>query len=430
MKIAIWHNLPSGGGKRALYDHVRGLIGRGHTIESWCPPTADQTYLPLGSLIREHIIPFERASKVSSNPISRLMVLYWMTAGKMKALEQHCILCAEAINQGGFDFLFANGTMDYAVAPIGRYATIPKVIYLQEPYRLLYEASPVLPWVAPVFPKGFWHSPKKLKNLLFDLLAVQWLRVQAREERLNAQSFDEILVNSYFSRESIFRAYGLDARVCYLGIDTLKFVDRHQPRENFIIGVGAIIPAKNIRFILEALAYVPPPRPILVWVGNAANPAYYEELQQFAQKTGIVIDLRVRVSDEELIDLLNRTTAMVYTPHLEPFGFAPLEANACGTPIISVAEGGMRETIMDGFNGFLVENDVEKFGAAIEKLSRDPKLARHLGENGAKWVLEKWSMESAIDRLEYNIERVVNSPLHRPRHDGFDKNDYWKAWFD
>jgi len=35
MKIAVWHNLPSGGGKRALYHHVRGLVERGHRVESW-----------------------------------------------------------------------------------------------------------------------------------------------------------------------------------------------------------------------------------------------------------------------------------------------------------------------------------------------------------------------------------------------------------
>jgi hypothetical protein len=59
MRIAIWHNLPSGGGKRALYYHVWGLVERGHSVEAWCPPSADQTYLPLGALIREHITPMD-----------------------------------------------------------------------------------------------------------------------------------------------------------------------------------------------------------------------------------------------------------------------------------------------------------------------------------------------------------------------------------
>jgi hypothetical protein len=59
VKIAVWHNLPSGGGKRALYDHVTGLLARGHTVESWCPPTADQDFLPLGTLVVEHVVPLD-----------------------------------------------------------------------------------------------------------------------------------------------------------------------------------------------------------------------------------------------------------------------------------------------------------------------------------------------------------------------------------
>ena len=56
MRIAVWHNLPSGGGKRALYDHVRGLVTRGHTVEAWCPPSANCEFLSLSSLIREHVV--------------------------------------------------------------------------------------------------------------------------------------------------------------------------------------------------------------------------------------------------------------------------------------------------------------------------------------------------------------------------------------
>ena len=57
MKIAVWHNLPSGGGKRALYYHVRGLVGRGHELACWSLDTADQSYLPLSEFAPERIVP-------------------------------------------------------------------------------------------------------------------------------------------------------------------------------------------------------------------------------------------------------------------------------------------------------------------------------------------------------------------------------------
>jgi len=67
LRIAIWHNLPSGGGKRAMFDQVRGLTSRGHYVEAWCPPTANQTFLPLSTLIKEHIVPLETPAQSRQN---------------------------------------------------------------------------------------------------------------------------------------------------------------------------------------------------------------------------------------------------------------------------------------------------------------------------------------------------------------------------
>src|SRR5216683_3299275 len=76
VKIAVWHNLPSGGGKRALYYHVRGLVERGHTVESWCPPTADVSYLPLRELIPEHTKPFDWVPFGGRYALTRLLNQY------------------------------------------------------------------------------------------------------------------------------------------------------------------------------------------------------------------------------------------------------------------------------------------------------------------------------------------------------------------
>ncbi len=98
------------------------------------------------------------------------------------------------------------------------------------------------------------------------------------------------------------------------------------------------------------------------------------------------------------MDILNRAM-MIYAPRLEPFGFAPLEANACGLPVIAVAEGGVRETIIDGLNGLLVENDGKELARAINSLTRNKDYAHKLGENGRKIITQKWSLDASIDRL-------------------------------
>jgi glycosyltransferase involved in cell wall biosynthesis len=411
MKIAIWHNLPSGGGKRALYHHVRGLVERGHKVESWCPPTADQTYLPLSEFVSEHIVPLDWQPIEAKTYLDKVKAEYFNIADKIKAMNQHCQQCAQEINAGDFDLLFANSCLMFRTTSIGKYVKIPKILYLQEPFRPLYEALPKPPWMALPPPKTSWRSLKYLQSFLLDLSKAQGRRVQVREEWLNAQAFDRILVNSLFSRESVLRAYGLNSKVCYLGIDTELFRPTGVERENFILGLGAIYLGKGIERAIYALGEISEnKRPELVWVGNFSSQSYQQEMEKLAASVGVKVTFKVRLSDEELVDLLNRAAALIYTPRLEPFGFAPLEANACGTPVVAIAEGGIRETVREGVNGLLVnDDDPVALGEAISKLIENKDLARQINEKARQYVLENWTWETALDRLEKHLFQLTSS---------------------
>lgn len=402
MKIAVWHNLPSGGGKRALYDHVVGLVARGHIVEAWCPPTADTSYLPLSAIIPEHVVDLTWPVRLTLGDISGITL---RAERKIAAMDAHCRACAEEINRRDFDILFANCCMFFRATSIGRFTNIPSVIYLGEPYRWLYEAMPRLCWLAPPRRKRPLLAPSSLKAAVEDFRSVRNWRFQAREEVDNAAAFRRILVNSYFSRESVLRAYGLDSDVCYLGINKDIFVDRCLERTNTVVGIGSFTREKNIRFCIEALALMPQPRPTLVWVGNMVVPEYLTKMQSLAGERMVEFEPKVRISDEELVNILNQALCMLYAPWLEPFGLAPLEANACGVPVIAVAEGGVRETIIDGVTGLLVENDPVSMTNAIQRLIDSPNLARELGSNGRDNVQKNWTMSAAIDRLEQRLIR-------------------------
>jgi glycosyltransferase involved in cell wall biosynthesis len=414
MKIAVWHNLPSGGGKRALYYHVRGLVEKGHHVEAWCPPTINQDYLPLTEFIQQHIVPMDirtnRTSKFIANSPMLRTELHYDALLIARAQKEHSHACAEEINRKGFDILFANSTWHQAVSPIGRYVKGPKVLYLQEPYRPLYEAREGgLPWVAmeSINRPMLWIRPRYMRRFLINLTGTQQQRLLAREEWLSARAFDRILVNSFFSRESLLRAYGIDPHVCYLGVDTQLFVDHQETREDFVVSLGAIELNKNVEFIIKAVAKIPPPRPRLLWIGNACNQYYYEQMCGLAEESGVCFEARTNINDTELVNVLNRAAVMAYAPHLEPFGFAPLEALACGLPVVAVAEGGVRETIVDGVNGLLVSSEPEAMAAGIERLLRDRKYAEQLGKNGSEIVAEKWSVDAAVARLEQELQAVI-----------------------
>ena len=286
MKIAVWHNLPSGGGKRALYYHVKGLLERGHEVEAWCPSTADTNYLPLDELIVEHRHPFDLRTPQLIGRLSPSLASHLTNSARLPAMDEHCKLCAQEINKSSADVLFANSSAFFGPTAIGRFVDLPSVLYLQEPYRWLYESLPDLPWRAlpPAKPK---YSIRNLARFLSDLLKVQRLRVQVREEYENARAFDRILVNSLFSRESLLRIYGLDSKVCYLGIDTELFKPTDVPKERLVVGVGTIYFAKRIDRTIRAIACIEKSRrPNLVWLGNGNVPQYQKQLKDLADEFG------------------------------------------------------------------------------------------------------------------------------------------------
>jgi glycosyltransferase involved in cell wall biosynthesis len=410
VKIAVWHNLPSGGGKRALHDQVRTLVARGHEIEVWCPSTADAAYLPTRDVAPEHVYPMEWGEVHAGSRLAD--AVKWAAVTRHRnfvELERHCRQCADDINRGGFDLLLAHPSAFVAVAPIARFVRCPRVLYLQEPMRVLYEAMPTWPWVPPRFSARLLARPRELVRYLGEEVRLRHFATLAREEARNVAAFDRVLANSFFSRESMLRAYGVKARVSYLGIDVARFVERGEARRDDVIGVGSFTPAKNIEFVIRSVGAIPAPRPRLVWIGNASAPGYVDRLRVLAASLGVELDARTLVTEDALVDALNSASMMVYAPRLEPFGYVPLEAGACGLPVIGVAEGGVRETVVDGVNGLLVDEDEAAMAAAIGRLRADAGLRAQLGRNGRAIVAERWSLDAATDRLELHLREVARA---------------------
>jgi glycosyltransferase involved in cell wall biosynthesis len=415
MKIAIWHNLPSGGGKRALYQHVRGLLQRGHELRAWCPPTADRSYLPLAPLICEQVVPLDyEFAKPFKWGISGLRGRYKSISRLFRAIDRHSRRCADEMAQWGCDVVFANPCSYLSAGPIGRHVTgRPAVLYLQEPNRRLHEAIPSLIWAArPCAAGTLWsRGPRAwMKGAIErakDLHDVGEARVLAREEGISAAAYDMILVNSYYSRESIIRAYGLDARVCYLGVDAELFRPLDLPRERHVIGLGAVVPYKGLESAVRAIGCLPEPRPPLLWVGNMQDDDYRGQMERLAQSLGVDLRIHRGVSDSVLVEMLNRAALLLYTSRLEPFGFAPLEASACGTAVVAVQEGGVRESMREGC--LFSERDPQMLASAVRRLLDDPGLAAQLGKAGISHVRESWTLEKATERIEARLLEAVGA---------------------
>ena len=400
MKIAIWHNLGSGGGKRALFNHVQTLKENGHYLESWTTDMSSD-YLSLSGLIienrKEIKTEFEILCKIK-NQIKKEQKI-------VKLINDHCIECVKEIESKEFDLIFANSCCITYMPYIGKFTKLPKIVYLGEPQRFLYEAMPDNIWQAPF--KEFKY--KKIKTYLKDLIINYSRRIKVRNEIEASKSYNKILVNSLFSRENVIRSYGIDASVCYLGIETGKFITNIIKKEPYVVGLGSITFLKSVHKAVEIIGKIPKgDRPVLKWVANIADMFYLDELIKMANKLEVDFQFYLNISDSELVNIVSQAAIMIYTPSLEPFGLAPLEANACGTYVVAIAEGGVRESITNGINGTLINGyKINELANVITLFVRDLDYAKTKGDNARTYVQENWNNKFMVNNILSEVESLL-----------------------
>jgi glycosyltransferase involved in cell wall biosynthesis len=103
----------------------------------------------------------------------------------------------------------------------------------------------------------------------------------------------------------------------------------------------------------------------------------------------------------------NKARLCVYAPVKEPFGLVPLEAMACGTPVVGVREGGVSESVKHGETGLLAERDPQQFADAILTLLEDTDCRIRLGRQGRVYVQEQWQWEHSVSELEGHLLEVA-----------------------
>jgi glycosyltransferase involved in cell wall biosynthesis len=324
----------------------------------------------------------------------------------LDAFGVHAARCAREISDIEPDVVLAHSCQFFRVPAIAQYLAIPSVLYLHEPNRRLYEAPFGSPWAAR--PAGRPLRPAAIRAFVGELARVEQARIQVRTETTSVFAFDEVLVNSAFCRESVLRAYGRLSRVCPPGIDTdrFRFQERPVPARGQVCTVGALVLEKNPVFLVHAVAAAGPAVRLFTWVANYVDAQQQQLTERAAAEAGVPFVLEVAASEDELLRRYADADVFVYAPLLEPFGLAPLEANATGLPVVAVAEGGVRETIVDGVNGTVVDHDDAAFGAAVAGLLGDIGRARSLGVAARDHVVEHWSLARSIERLEIHLSAV------------------------
>jgi glycosyltransferase involved in cell wall biosynthesis len=186
--------------------------------------------------------------------------------------------------------------------------------------------------------------------------------------------------NSAEVRNRIRRFWQRDAEVIHPPVDTDYFAaappaQQAQSRD-YLLGVGRWIGYKNFDVMIEIASASRVP---LVLAGSGPDEA---ELRRAAARTGVPVSFEVRPTRERLRELYWGAKALLYPAH-EDFGIVPVEAQACGTPVIGLNRGGLLETVADGQTGYLVSGLAPApYAAAVTRadhLSRSA-IASHAGQ--------------------------------------------------
>ncbi|MEV0675099.1 glycosyltransferase [Actinosynnema sp. NPDC050436] len=175
-----------------------------------------------------------------------------------------------------------------------------------------------------------------------------------------------------------------------------------------IVSVGRLVPRKGFGDLIGALRAVPGAE--LVIAGGPeerllADDPEARRLLAHAQRCGVrdrVLPVG-RVSRAEMPALLRSADVVACVPWYEPFGIVPLEAMACGVPVVATAVGGLTDTVVDGVTGVLVPpRDRRALAKALTSLLTDPGRCEAYGLAGADRVAARYTW----DRIAQDTERV------------------------
>lgn len=403
-KIAVFHNLPSGGAKRSLYTYIKYLVQNGHIVDVFIPETANEEYLPLET-IANNIITY----KVKKSFIREKLyqIFNYVPAIIRKVSVTNVIKTEEEIaqdlNNSNYDIIYCEQDQYTMTPAILKYLTKPNIYYCQQPIRKDKILTKVNDNKTRV---GIFNHPLIRP---FSQYFINYMETKDYERDLELAEYStNILANSYFSHENILRQYGKNAYVSYIGVDNTLFRPLNLPRDNYVLSVGTCIPPKGYDFLIKSIAHIPEKeRPELVIVGNSSDEGWVNYLRTLAEEKKVDLDILTMITDDQLIELYNKAKMVVYAPYLEPFGYVPLEAMACGTPVVGVKEGGLKETIHHNKTGILTQRDEKNFAKAIMELNHNKELWNRLSKTGPQYIESFWTLDKAGERLLKHIKRVL-----------------------
>jgi glycosyltransferase involved in cell wall biosynthesis len=324
LRVAVVHNLLRGGAQRRLISQLDSLEAqtREFTLSSATPMSGEATVVPL--------VQKAPTSHRLLRPVPRHVDVERVARAWRRLFDE--------VDRWQPDVVWLNPChlLQAPALPTGFDA--PTFYYCDEPRRADYDDG----------------ARASMNPATRPLYAVKRRR-ERHLDRATVAKVTALATNSAWTARQIERAYGRAAEVIGCGVPD-GFSPDASARPSHVLSVGTLIPSKGHDLAIQAAAAAGTTLPSVV-VAPRPNAPESERLQRIADELNVDLTIKVGISDDELRDLYRSAYATVYLSRAEPLGLVSLEAQACGSPVIVAAEGGLPETIRDGLTGWAVPRD-------------------------------------------------------------------------
>lgn len=370
MRIAIFYNLAFGGAKRVVFEHVKGLKERDHTVDVYSVNPEPDIFDP--STYSDTAYSYIFRHDIYKLPVIGRFMKDYKTFFLLKSFHKKI---AADIDKRMYDVVLVHPDRLTQAPFLLQLLKTPSVYYCQEPLRIAYEYGLRLK-----------DNVGLIKHVYEDAARMYLKRI----DRENVRAATLTLASCYHIRERMIEAYDVYPKVVYCGIDETIFRPLKQKKSNQIFFVGSTaISIDGYDLVEKALHLIP------------------ENLRPKLKVISWQRENKKRLTDKELVEIYNQSIITLCLSRFETFGLVPLESMACGTPVIATMVSGHRETVVDNKTGFLIDFDPKEIAEKLMFLIRNPSKAITMGENARKHIENSFSWEMQIDILEKILIELV-----------------------
>lgn len=361
-----------------LHDWLTGMRGGEKVLEAICELYPDAT---LHTLVR---VPDTVSPAIERRRIRTSLIQALPGAGR---LYRHYLplfpTAVELMDLDRYDLIISSSHC--AVKSVVKPARAVHVCYCHSPMRYAWDQFDA------------YFGPAQVGTAVSRVLRPVMAGL-ARWDAATAGRVDRFLANSQYVAGRIRRYYNRGSAVVYPPVDTTFYRpddDNHGTPDTSFLVVSALVPYKRIDVAIEACRLIGAQLQI---VGDGP------ERGRLERSAGPAVRFLGWRSDDQIRELYRHATA-VLLPGTEDFGMVPVEAQACGTPVVALGVGGACETVIDGVTGLLVtDSSAGAFAEALraaQAASFDPEAARRQAE--------RFSRERFVSSFAAAVEDAVDS---------------------